>query len=206
MYFIDKLIKNGIEPEAIYLSVSSRVNIMGIMGESDPCDTIIPYDITIELEKRESDEEIREEYTVETIGEVRVLLLPGFLKSGRDMEANNLLQVADSYSSDLLAAVAPITDKNGYLEIDQGTTGCDIAFIEEFKIKPEYQNKGIGSAVMYMLLNSYFNSAGAFVVIPSGERILNAQSAVNMRKILLKQGFYCADTGNDVWVRNTSLL
>lgn len=34
--------------------MSSRVNIMGIMGESEPCDTIIPYDITIIIEKIKS--------------------------------------------------------------------------------------------------------------------------------------------------------
>jgi ribosomal protein S18 acetylase RimI-like enzyme len=203
MYFIDKLIKNGIDPETIYLSVSSRINLIGIMGEAEPDDTIILYDIAIELEKHENDKEISGRYAVETVGEARVLSLPGFLKDG--MEVNNLLDVADSYSGDLLMAVELIVNEDGCLEMDGGTLDSDIAFIEEFKIKPEYQNKGIGSAVMYLLLNSYFNSAGAFVVIPSGERIINAQSAVNMRKILLKQGFYCIDTDNDIWVKNTSL-
>ena len=209
MYFMDKLVKSGIEPGDICLSVSSRINFMGLMGEAEPDDTIIFYNIAIKLEKPEGAgdaDEFDDNYTVETIGEVRVLLLLGFLKDGREMESNNLFHVADSYSGDLLTAVAPILDANGCLEIEGGTIGCDIAFIDEFKINPEYQNKGIGSAVMYLLLCSYFNSAGAFVVIPSGERIMDAQFAVNMRKILLKQDFYCIDKYNDIWVKNTSLL
>lgn len=210
MYFMDKLLKNGIEPGDICLSVSSRINFMGLMGEAEPGDTIISYFINIELEKFEDDDvlsdEYSDEYTVVNVGEVRVLLLPGFVKGDAEMESNNLFHVADSYSGVLLTAIAPILDTNGCLEIEGGTIGCDIAFIDEFKINPEYQNKGIGSAVMYLLLCSYFNSAGAFVVIPSGERIMDAQFAVNMRKILLKQGFYCVDKNNDVWVNNPSLI
>lgn len=200
MEFINKLIENNIHPEAIELSFSSQINLMGILGKMEPDDTIIPYNIQIKLKDLEG------EGNAKVIGNIRILLLLGYIEDGKDTTINNLRDVADSYSGDLLTAVFPITNKDGEIEIHGGTLDLDVAFIDHLEIQEEYRNKGIGSAVMHMLFSSFLNSAGVFVSIPSGERVFNAQSAVNMRQLLLKHGFYCADKENDVWVKNTSLL
>jgi GNAT superfamily N-acetyltransferase len=203
---IDKLKSNGIDPDCINVSISSNLNLSGWLNLSEPECAISVYFAEIELYTDENFE------TKETIGKAKCYFLRGYDWPNEGFV--DLRDLADSMSGNLLTAIVPVTDDDGVLLDDY--FGSNVLYIDQFYIKPEYRQKGIGSLVFPLLLDILSQDVGAVTIIPAptednGEKRIksdhpNYKLILNdMCKFIMGFGFFCADRQNRVWVKNTQL-
>lgn len=92
------------------------------------------------------------------LGELYCLLISDGLENSRD--------IADSHDADLIVAVTPVTDKDGYL-LDANSFRQEILYIDRFYIKPEYRNMGVGTIAFNLLEKFFKNQVGVITVIPT---------------------------------------
>lgn len=203
---VRKMESNNIEPSMINVSFNSCYDFLGWFGESEPDDFINVYNVDIELFFDDT-------FTNKiVIGLVRCYYLSSY--NWVQEEFVNLRDIADALSADLLTAVSPVTNDEGFL-LDE-YFHQDILYIDEFYINPEYRNKGIGQAVFPMILDVLGRSVGAITIIPeptedTGKGRIKRNDPryepvlKRMTKFIMKFGFVQVDKKQKVWAKNTCL-
>lgn len=201
---LNKIMMNDLDPHQINISIQSDLNAGGWLGESELQDSIIIYFVAIErIYDIESDHK-------EVIGNCICYYINGF-DYARD-SFNDLREIADSMSGDLLTAVAPLVDSNGQLTDDY--IGNNILYIDHFYVKPDYRGKGIGSLCFPMIIDVLGRDASVISIIPSPTE---DDGKVRIRKedsrykrifndmIRFYQKFGFMKINEVVWAQNTSL-
>lgn len=110
------------------------------------------------------DDEMGNQRAVE-IGDFRCYYLDEFNPITNSF--NDLREVADSFSGDLITAVKPITNNDGETLDCYVGIGSSILYIDRFYIKPEYREKGIGFAIFPLIIDILGRGAGVVTIIVS---------------------------------------
>jgi GNAT superfamily N-acetyltransferase len=200
----EKLRKNGLNPYG--LSIEHRFSCEAdSFWERDMVRYIVSFNGEITYNFKAYDPEsdsnslVVPEDSTQTAGKFRCILL---CISDASNTGKNPRTLADKYDGDLIEAVEPLVDKTGWLK-DKYTSvnmGTDILYIDELFIYPEFRGKGIGAAVLPLIINRLARSAGivSMIVSPtdltSKERIEESDERykkvfVRMVKFLKGQGF-----------------
>lgn len=202
---LSRLESNSLDPFRINISIAANVSLAGWLGESDPSDFANQYNVDIELYLDDNFEK-----------KISIGHAFCFYISGYDYANNyetDLREIADSISGDLLTAVTPVLGQDGSLFDDY--FGSNFLYIDEFFIQPDYRDKGIGTFIFPLLLDTLGRGAGAIAIIPTPTeddgktRIIDKDTRYNpvlndMCKFIMRYGFFCADRANRVWVKNTA--
>ena len=197
-HIASKLRKNGLEADGLWMHGLSSYNLAKHNNECDPDDNIVEHVFKIKwVDVSEPDAKTRDDSAIE-LGHCKCLYLPGSTKGGRELL--NLLEVAEAYSGDLLEAISPIVNSEGGLDFKYPPLSNDIVYIEHIEVKPDYWDKGVGSAALYLLSNTIFPGAGI------GVTLLDDDTPEFIKKLLINLDFYRAEKpsedGLEVWVKN----
>lgn len=202
---LKKLADNNLDPLMVNISISADVSLSGWLRISEPDDYINKYLIELELYLDENFQ------TKIKIGQAYCYYFSGFDWANEGFI--DIVDAADAISGDVLSAIVPVTDKVG--RVLDAYMGCNILYIDEFNIKPEYRNKGIGTLVFPLILDILGKDAGIITIIPAptdseGKRINVMDSRyektyIKMCRFIMDFGFFNIDRENKVWAKDTTL-
>ncbi|MHB1652318.1 MAG: GNAT family N-acetyltransferase [Desulfitobacteriaceae bacterium] len=203
---IEKLGENNLDPHMINISISTNLSLSGWLGIAEPGDYVNNYFVKIELYLDETFE------TKKTIGQSICYYFSGF--DWANSEFINLVDTADSISGDVLTAINPVLNRQG--EVLDNYMGCNVLYIHEFYLKPEYRDKGIGTMVFPLIVDILGRDAGIVTIIPTPtendgkKRINTVDPRYNpvyneMSKFIMDFGFFCLERENRVWAKDTTL-
>ena len=203
---IEKLEENNLDTSMINISINTDLSLSGWLGVDEPGDYVNKYSVEIELYLDEDFE------TKKTIGQFTCLYFSGF--DWANDKFIDLVDTADSISGDVLTAITPVTNNNGQVLDDY--MGCNILYIDEFYLRPEYRDKGIGTMVFPLIIDVLGRDAGVVTIIPTptendGNKRIDTMDPSykptynKMCKFIMKYGFFCIDRENRVWAKDSTL-
>jgi hypothetical protein len=202
---IKKLVQNDLDTFMINISISTSLTLSDWMGVAEPGDYANRYLIDIELYLDDNYE------TKKVIGRSVCIYFGGF--DWANDKFKDLAEIADSLSGSALSAIFAVTDNNGQVIDDY--MGCNVLYIEEFFLQPEYRDMGIGTMVFPLIIDILGRDAGVITIIPTpNEDDGSRRSEIKdpdyqfhynqICKFIMNYGFFCLDRGNRVWAKDTS--
>jgi len=155
---IKKLEKNGIDPINLSIEISYRKNLLGWIGRMEPGDLGTEFYVSIKYM-----EDYESEYEIE-IGNARCYQIDSFNRTTGEFE--DIIEIADSTSGDVLTAITPLVDNDGMLKGEY--VGESIFYVDRLYIEKEFRNQGLGSVVLKYLIDELCKFTNIITIICIG--------------------------------------